>query len=348
MKSVIKVIAAIVVGIALMAGMFYVIHLHNMIPENPPSTVGNTAGNLFNGGLFCEAEDGRVYFSNSFDGGSIYSMMPDESDMKKLNKFKSKWINSGGDYLYYYQSADGSAAIAGYSGQVMGVYRQKKDSKKAKCLDRTAAGAMVLLGSKLYYQHNTNSGGEGMTIYRMSIDKKDYGMLANEILDPSCVAGGSIYYAGVYGGHNLYRLDTSSGHGSQVYQGDVWNPVFTDSDNFYFMNVKDNYRVHKGSISSGQSERITQERADCFNIAGGYVYYQASEGDEPGLMRCRLDGSDSEMVTPGYYTAINATSRYVYFMKFGDDKVTLKTSVNGPASSQEFSNARSAVTTAEQ
>ena len=29
----------------------------NRIPENPPGTVGNTGGNLNNGGLFCEDED---------------------------------------------------------------------------------------------------------------------------------------------------------------------------------------------------------------------------------------------------------------------------------------------------
>ena len=33
------------------------------IPDNPPETVGNTAGNLNNSGYFCEY-DGKVYFAN--------------------------------------------------------------------------------------------------------------------------------------------------------------------------------------------------------------------------------------------------------------------------------------------
>ena len=33
---------------------------------------GSTAGNLYNGGLFCEY-DGTVYFSNPSDGGKLYS-----------------------------------------------------------------------------------------------------------------------------------------------------------------------------------------------------------------------------------------------------------------------------------
>ena len=36
------------------------------IPDNPPETVGNTAGNLNNSGYFCEY-DGKVYFANVYD-----------------------------------------------------------------------------------------------------------------------------------------------------------------------------------------------------------------------------------------------------------------------------------------
>lgn len=36
------------------------------IPDNPPETVGNTAGNLNNSGYFCEY-DGTVYFANAYD-----------------------------------------------------------------------------------------------------------------------------------------------------------------------------------------------------------------------------------------------------------------------------------------
>ena len=56
---------------------------------NPPGTVGNTAGNLYNSGLFCEY-DGTVYFSNAADNGALYSMNVDETEVKKLNTLKYK------------------------------------------------------------------------------------------------------------------------------------------------------------------------------------------------------------------------------------------------------------------
>ena len=73
------------------------------IPKNPADTVGNTAGNLYNGGTFCEAA-GKVYFSNPYDGGSIYSMNPDQSNIKKVIGASASFINAAGDYIYYYSN----------------------------------------------------------------------------------------------------------------------------------------------------------------------------------------------------------------------------------------------------
>ena len=57
------------------------------VSKNPAGTVGNTAGNLNNGGFFCEY-NGTVYFSCSADGGSLFSMDADEQNVKRLNQLK--------------------------------------------------------------------------------------------------------------------------------------------------------------------------------------------------------------------------------------------------------------------
>ena len=51
------------------------------VKKLPEDTIGNTAGNLNNGGLFCEY-DGKVYFSNAYDSGTLYVMNPDETGVK--------------------------------------------------------------------------------------------------------------------------------------------------------------------------------------------------------------------------------------------------------------------------
>ena len=65
----------------------------NKVKLNKTNVVGNTAGNLNNGGLFCE-QNGLVYFSNPYDGGALYSMKPDGSDIKRNLSAKVKFISA--------------------------------------------------------------------------------------------------------------------------------------------------------------------------------------------------------------------------------------------------------------
>lgn len=67
--------------ILILAASLVVSYLINRIPENDISVTGNTAGNLNNKGLFAESE-GKVYFSNAYDNGCLYSMNADETDLK--------------------------------------------------------------------------------------------------------------------------------------------------------------------------------------------------------------------------------------------------------------------------
>jgi hypothetical protein len=344
MNNKVKLILVFLIMICVFVGAFFIVRYNSMIPENPENTVGNTASNLYNGGLFCQAEDGTVYFSNVYDDGSLYSMTVEEQDIEQLNKYNSKWINSAGKYIYYYQSASGKAAIAGFSGQIMGIYRQKKGDSKAICLDRTISGALSLSGSDLLYQHYTNVRGEGMSIYRTKIDKSESVMILDQIVDPSCVVNGRVYYAGIYGDHNLYRMEPMTGNYNTVFEGGVWNPVvLEDANTFYFMNVQDDYRIYKGSIATGESERITEERVDCFNVTPTAIFYQANSPSYTGLMKCNLDGSEPVQILEGNYTALNSTGSYLYFMKFGEEGVMYKTSIFGMPAVSEFSAARDAV-----
>ena len=64
------------------------------ILDNPPETVGNTAGNLNNSGYFCEY-DGTVYFANAYDSNTLYSMDPSKQNIKKLGNASVKNILAG-------------------------------------------------------------------------------------------------------------------------------------------------------------------------------------------------------------------------------------------------------------
>lgn len=335
-KDTIKLVIILTVIIGGLGGLFYYMRLLEQIPDNPGSAVGNTPSNLFNNGLFCE-DDGRVYFSNYLDSGALYSMNSDETDYKKLNKYATKWINAAGDYLYFYENADGADVIAGFGGHMMGIYRVKKNGSDLKCLDKTLSGTLALAGNYLYYEHYTNRNREGMTLYKLRIDKQEKGMVAREIIDPSCVQNGNIYYAGMNGDHTMYRLDTRTDGATAAYVGSVWNPVILDNGHeFIYMNVDDNYRLHRVNLDNEEDIRITDERVDCFNVAGEYIYYQKNSKSDPALMRCTINGDNPEVIMSGNFTSINSTSRYVYFQPYNDNTIMYHMAVSGPPNASIF------------
>ena len=84
----------------LIIGLALFVIFGGRITMNDAFTTGNTAGNLNNGGLFCESGD-RVYFANAYDNGALYSMNPDETDLIKLGDNAVSSINAAGNYLYY-------------------------------------------------------------------------------------------------------------------------------------------------------------------------------------------------------------------------------------------------------
>ena len=62
--------------IAIGIGLIIFNSMNNKLRYNKDGDVGNTTGNLYNKGLFCEYE-GYVYFSNAADANSLYRMKAD-------------------------------------------------------------------------------------------------------------------------------------------------------------------------------------------------------------------------------------------------------------------------------
>lgn len=302
------------------------------VPENPPDTTGNTAGNLLNNGLFCE-DEGVVYFSNPYDNSYLYSMNPDETNIKRLTNTSVNYINAAGNYLYYYQN-DKSNSKPSWGGKgTVGIYRSHKNGKRTTCLKRTVSGVVTLTGNLLYFQNYNNT--EGMTLYKSDLKGAQKSQAVNAIIDPSCVQDGFIYYAGIEGDHDLHRINTADDSVSTVVLGGFWMPIVT-GDTVYYMNVSDNYSLYRRSLTSGTEEKLTEDRVDTYNITPDYIFYQKNSSDSPALMRMRLDGSEPVEIMKGNYTDLNVTSHYVYFHEFGNDAPIYRVPVDGALNAGRF------------
>lgn len=307
----------IVVSILVVLFLFLggVLFLSGYVAENPEGTIGNTAGNINNSGLVCEY-DGVVYFANAFDGGSLYSMTPDEQNLRRLNSVETQNILAGGKYLYYFQT--GAASSESGFGQLDGMKSfdrcdLKGNNSSALTNDVVTAGQLV--DNSLYLM---TADSDGVRFYKMGIDGKNETTLAEYIVNPACARDGVIYYNGTLEEHYLYALNTKTDVAEVIWKGNLWYPVL-EGDYVYYMDVANNYRLCRYSLTQGVIEVLTNDRVDCFNVGNGYIYYQKNSSTEPALTCMRTDGSNVQVVAEGIFTDINMSSRFVYFREFGDD-----------------------------
>lgn len=299
--------------------------LHGRIPANEPGTVGNTAGNLNNRGLFCE-DDGKVYFANAYDGSSLYSMNPDESDMKKIASAQAEDINAGGNYLYYYQTDTASASSFSFISRFNGIYRVKKNGGRTTCLTRDTAMLTLLVDDYLYYQRFDSK--EGITLNKLKTDKSKETVAADFNINPASIENGLIYFNGTGKDHYLYTLDTRTDTIETLWNANLWNPI-AYGGYVYYMDVLNNYRLCRYSLSDGTIQVVTGDRIDCYNIYGNYVYYQKNDAEAPALKRITLDGQNEEVIREGNHENINITSNYVYFNEFEQPMPVYKTPADG-------------------
>lgn len=291
----------------------------------PEGTVGNTAGNSYNEGLFCEY-NGIVYFSNPYDGGTLYSMNPDESNIQKLSSASVSHLSAGGSYLFYFQSQASGNSGLGYVRSRHGVFRSSLTGKKAVCLYEDIIFNMQLVGNNLYF---LSSATDGAHFYQVSTQGGDPEELSKTSWDFSCaLSDGTVYYNGTERNHYLYRYNTNTGSSSVVWEGNIWYPIY-DNGYIYYLDVSGNYRLCRYSLSEEVIEVLTNDRVDCYNLAGGYLYYQRNSATAPALIRMNTDGQNPEVLMEGNFTHINVTSRYVYFTAFDAEMPLYRTAIGG-------------------
>lgn len=329
MKKVLSILISVLVICAVIGAVIF-INKSKDIPDNPADTTGNLSGNLNNKGYFCESDE-YIYFTNFDDNHNLYKMSIDGSECVKLADAPAAYINAGGDYLYFYYEDQGSSEFMGVAGRMHGIYRLKKDGKDdIKCLDRCVSGVLSLVGSTLYYQHYDNT--DGMTLYHSSLNGKDKGMSIKAIVNPACVLYGNIFYPDTDNNFHLNQYIPGSSSGTLYQNAQMYNPT-ADGDYIYYMCVNDDYRLYRYNLKTGNTDKVTNERVDTFNVYDNMIFYQRNQ--DPALIAVRSDGSNPLVVASGNFSNINCTSEYTYFNRF-DDETMLRTPTFGAEYYEEF------------
>lgn len=331
-------IIALVVAILLLAtsiSVIFIVKDKKKIPPNPSNLVGNTAGNLYNGGYFCE-RNGYVYFSNSYDGGALYRMRPNESEMEKLISTETKLINVDDHNIFYYMSGSGSGEGFGYIINMNGISRADLDGSNAATLDKSNTDSLLLLGNSLLFDAQVDGVPKGLR--KLDINTHE----VKDVIDHK-IAAASAYQGQLYYNENTknFYLNSYNPMTDQIttfLYYDVYQPVF-DGNTVYFIDIHNGYALSSYSIITGEITVLDPTRTDLFNVSKSYIYYQTS-GKNPQLKRVSLDGSSMDVIKDGVFNSICITSKYVYFKEYNNKVQTFRVDLDGSLFVQEFTLAK--------
>lgn len=189
-RSVKFIIPAVVVVLIVVA---VVVHtLPKKKQTNSADAAGNTAGNLMNGGLFCEYNN-KIYFANPYDHNYLYVMDSDCSNARMLNSDSVASLNIYNDKIYYVKNNFSKEMIGTIlRGQLFGIYQTDLEGQNSTMLYNHLTGSVSLCGNYLYYQHYESD--VGITLHRMDIDGENDKLVSNTPYNPSCVSEGKIYF----------------------------------------------------------------------------------------------------------------------------------------------------------
>ena len=336
-KKKIIIISVIAVLIALGIGLIVYNSISSRLRYNKDGDVGNTTGNLYNGGYFCEYK-GYVYFSNKADSDSLYRMKSDGTKLEKLHSDRVSYIQVINDYIYYVRMNETSAEVV-LRGQPYGIFRLEIGDNKAEQIYNGVVLSMRMLGNYLYFQSYIEKNEDKLQLKKIKIDGTGLETISDEDYEPICVNGEDIYFIEVKDSHNLMRMDTTDDRIVTAAEGNYYMPTFINGF-MYFIDLEAGMKLTRVNLSTDEYVVLDEGKCINYNVSeeNNVIYYQLENEDGHKLCRMALDGENKVVVTEGDCKNIHITKNYTYFYKITGisvDDVTLYRAKTNGSSIQE-------------
>lgn len=310
----------------------FINYMQNRTIYNDGYAVGNTAGNLYNGGLFCE-NGGKVFFSNPEDDHKLYVMDPDGSNAKKLCDDVASYINADENYVYYVRyNGSNDVALSFLKVATNSLCRISRDGGDVTILDDDPCLYASLVGIYVYYIHYDKQ--EASTLYRVRIDGSEREQISKTPYKTCSVENGCIYFNEEENNHNLMCLDTSGNSISTLYECVCYEPVMQNGI-VYYMDGENDYGITRVDLSYATPVTVVPDRVDCYCVYEDGIFYQKNDGDPTGIYWCDRNGENEKLVMEGTFTSIHTSSQFLYFYDFSNDSICYEmplTDLSEPAS----------------
>lgn len=328
LKTIFRIfIALVIISILGVTGLYFYNKDHTYM--NGEAEVGNTTGNIYNGGFFCE-QDGKIFFSNDYDAGSLYVMSSFCTNSKKLSSDTPAFINVDENYIYYVRANDtkenNKSGFQAFKNN--GIYRINQNGTNLKNITGAPSTYLTLKGNQLFFQkYNIDT---NFNLFRYQIDGTGERNLVEDAVIPFAISDKELLFTGSSDDPKIYVLNLQSYTIHTKYKGSYLYPTVVD-DYIYYINIEDNYKIYRMNLDGSNPTKLVNKRCSTYNITntGKFLYYQVDNGKSNGIYRMNLTTLDSVSLQKGDYKQINVTEQYVFFKDYDNTNTYVVQSEGG-------------------
>ena len=263
--------------------------------------VGNTAGNITNGGYFAK-QGGYIYFSNSEDNGFLYRMDIDGGNKKAICAENCSYINVLEDYIYYCNLSDNGF-----------LYRMKLDgSEKQRLTEIKCSNINVGFENGAVWIYFI-SPSEGNKIYKIKNDGNEVKELFIYNSRNLCLAGEWLYFSNEEDFGKIYRMRLDGSDKDRI------NLVYSanlsvDGGIVYFCNTHKNYLLNSMKFDTAERTDLSEEGIQSFIVSEGYVYF-VTRAEKNKIYKRPLSGGGAELLYEGSYISYAVFGEELYIKK---------------------------------
>ncbi len=225
--------------------------------------LGNTAGNLANGGQVC-MKDGMIYYTVRkrifFFLNSFFEVTGvNGRSTKRLGNYDAGYINVRNEWVYFVDMLKDTG------------YRIKTDGSELAPLTDDKMRYLIAVGNNLYFQ-NMSDGGK---LYRISGNGNNKVLISPDTADNILYKDGFLYYCNDTG---LFRINADGTDKKTLCEGKIKSAVI-EGDNIYFIDQGDLSSLYSIFLDGSGKKYLDVWYVNCFNVRDDTLAYTFNVND---------------------------------------------------------------------
>ena len=260
-------------------------------------TVGNSAGNIRNGGYIVKYRDDYLY-TNFLDYDHLYIANEEGENYSVAEGHYYYEMNLHGDDIYYTSSSPGPVWRISLKNQINAIIVYDMVSH------------LIVSNNRMFYIRSREK--DWGKLYSCNLNGRGRKLLAENV-EYFCVDHGMIFYCNREDDNSLYCMEVNGEKKRKINSSNVRDINATDEFLVYSDHNRED-KMFRLDLDDETEKCISENACWDLNLSDGWVYYR-NQTEHGNLYRIHCESGEEQKIADGNITDINVIENTVYFRR---------------------------------